>query len=106
MFVLGGANSSVCPAGYLPLNTAEACTSAAAVAGKAYGGSGMYSFNPAGCFWHMITGSVYYNANTTGVASSSARSLCAGAAARAHAPTHTQTITYIHAHAHAHRRAH
>ncbi len=80
VFALGGASSAACPASYGRLDTADACASAAAVAGKAFGGSGAYSYYPAGCFWHTITGSVYYNARATGAANYYAQPLCAGAA--------------------------
>ena len=76
-FALGGASSTACPASYGRLHTGDACASAA---GKAFGGSGAYSYYPAGCFWHSGTGSVYYNTHVAGAANYYAQPLCAGAA--------------------------
>ena len=79
-FALGGASSNVCPAGLLRLDTADACASAAAIANKTNGGSGAYSYYPAGCFWHTVTGSAFYNTHATGAANYYAQPVCAGAA--------------------------
>ncbi len=74
------------------LATADACTSAAAVAGTAYSEAGAYSYYPAGCFWHTITDSVYFNTHPTGAGNYYAQPLCAGAPrSPAHMPTHTHT---------------
>jgi hypothetical protein len=54
--------------------------SAAAIAGKAFGGAVLYTYYPAGCFWHSAAGSVYYNAHPTGAANYYAQPVCAGAA--------------------------
>jgi hypothetical protein len=96
-FALGGTSRSACPTSYVRLATADACTSAAAVAGTAYGGSGVYSCYPAGCFWHTITDSVYYNAHPTGAANYYAQPLCAGAAPipRTHADAHTHVFVRL-----------
>ena len=88
---MGGASSTACPASYSRLDSGDACESAAAIAGKAYGGNGAYSYYPAGCFWHTASGSVYYNTHPTGAANYYAQPLCAGAArSLAHMPR-TQT---------------
>ena len=91
-FALGGTSRSVCPTGYVRLATADACTSAAAVAGTAYSEAAAYSYYPAGCFWHTITDSVYFNTHPTGAANYYAQPLCAGAA---RAYTHTFPRTHM-----------
>jgi hypothetical protein len=78
-FALGRSSEAACPASYFPLSSGDACKSAAGAANRTYGGSGIYSYYPAGCYWHTITGSVYYNSNATGVADVYAKPLCAGA---------------------------
>jgi hypothetical protein len=75
---LGRASSVACPASYLPLNTADACKSAAGVANKTYGDSGAYY--PAGCYYHTVNGGVYFSTDATGVANYFAQPLCASAA--------------------------
>jgi hypothetical protein len=60
------------------LVTAGACKSAADAASKAFGGSVAYSYYPYGCYWHTVTGSVYYNTNASGAANFYAQPLCAG----------------------------
>jgi hypothetical protein len=73
--------TDACPASYsLLLKTADACKGAAGAASREYGGSGTYAYYPYGCFWHSVTGSVYYNKNATGAANFYAQPLCAGAA--------------------------
>ena len=79
-FALGNASSSTCPTSYVPLTNEDACASAAAIAGKASGDSGPYSYYPAGCYWHRVTDKVYYNSDATGAANYYAQPLCAGAA--------------------------
>ena len=79
-FALGGARSNVCPAGFLRLDTADACASAAAIAIKTYGGSGASPGLPAGCYWVTLGSAIYYNAHATGAANVYAQPLCAGAA--------------------------
>jgi hypothetical protein len=82
-FLLGGTEvtTDACPASYsLLLKTADACKGAAGAASREYAGSGTYAYYPYGCFWHSVTGSVYYNKNATGAANSYAKPLCAGAA--------------------------
>ncbi len=81
-FASSSASRNVCPAGFLRLGTADACASAAAVAGEAYyeAYSGTYSYYPAGCFWHTASGGFYYNTHPTGAANFYAQPLCAGAA--------------------------
>ncbi len=79
-FALGNASSSTCPASYVPLTNEDACASAAAIANSKYGDPGAYSYYPAGCYWHRVTGTVYYNTDATGAANYYAQPLCAGAA--------------------------
>jgi hypothetical protein len=79
-FTLGGGSRNFCSAGFFRLGTADACQSAAAVAGIGFGGSGAYAYYPAGCYWHTITDLVYFNAHATGAASYFSQPLCAGAA--------------------------
>jgi hypothetical protein len=42
-----------------------------------------YSYYPNGCYWHTVTGSVYYNTNAAGAANFYAQPLCAGTALEA-----------------------
>jgi hypothetical protein len=86
-FALGDTRSTACSASYGKLVTAAACQTAAGAARITYGGSGTYSSYPYGCYWHAISGSVYFNANASGAANFYARPLCAGAA-----PTSTPVL--------------
>ena len=79
-FALGTNGGTACPASYARLGTADACKSAADAASKTYGGNVAYSFYPYGCYWHTVSGSVYYNSNASGAANFYAQPLCAGAA--------------------------
>ena len=73
-------NSSVCPPTFFPLDYDAACMSAASLANKTYGGSLSLEAYPAGCFWHTVDGSVYFNAKgASGTVNSFALQLCAGA---------------------------
>ena len=78
-FALASISTTACPASYALLDTADACKSAAAAASTTYGGSGTLAYYPYGCYWHTITGSVYYNANPAGAGSVFSQPLCAGA---------------------------
>jgi len=86
-FALGSTSSTACPASYGKLVMAGACETAAGAVGLKYGGSGAYSSYPYGCYWHTITGSVYYNSNAAGAANVFAQALCSGAA-----PTSTPAL--------------
>ena len=79
-FALGGASANVCPASFFRLDTEAACASAAAIAGKAFGGSVTLSGLPGGCYWVTLGSTVYYNTHATGAANVYAQLLCAGAA--------------------------
>ncbi len=79
-FALGSPSSTTCPASYARLDIEDACKSAADAASKAFGGSVAHSYHPYGCYWHTVTGSVYYNTNAAGAADAFAQPLCAGAA--------------------------
>jgi hypothetical protein len=79
-FKLGSPSSTTCPASYARLDTAAACKSAADAATGAFGGNVALSYYPYGCYWHTVTGSVYYNTNAAGAANFYAQPLCAGAA--------------------------
>ncbi len=85
-FTLGDASkvalvlSASCPKSYSYVSTAGACVSAAAVANRTYVGSVAFSYFPQGCFWHTVTGGVYYNTYIAGTANTFAQPLCAGAA--------------------------
>ena len=79
-FALGSTSSTACPASYGKLVMAGACETAAGAVGLKYGGSGAFSSSPYGCYWHTITGSVYYNSNAAGAANRFAQPLCSGAA--------------------------
>jgi hypothetical protein len=79
-FALRGANSTACPAGYLPLDTMQACVVAAAAANGTSPDLVTYSYYPAGCFWHTFTGKIYFNGDTAGAANSFAQPLCTGVA--------------------------
>ena len=52
--------------------------------GGKYGGNVAYSYYPYGCYWHTVTGSVYYNSDPAGAPNVFAQPLCAGAALHAH----------------------
>jgi hypothetical protein len=83
---LGISGSYACPAGFLPVNTAEACKSAAAIANRTYKWQASQA-SPLGCTWNSNTGLVYYTTDTTmltGEANYFAFLLCAGAARSAH----------------------
>jgi hypothetical protein len=89
-FALGNASSNRCPTSYLWLDIEDACKRAADpdIANSTYGGSGAYSYYPAGCYWHTVTGGFYYNTHATGGSNYYAQPLCAGApdpAPQAHA---------------------
>jgi hypothetical protein len=88
-FALGATSSKTCPASYALLDTADACKSAASASSKAFGGDVAYSYYPYGCYWHTITGSVYFNSNLVGAANRFAQPLCAGAALPARTPRRT-----------------
>jgi hypothetical protein len=83
-FVLGS-NSSVCPSGFFPLDYEKACRRAAVIANKPYRGSLSDALKPAymaGCYWHTVDGSIYFNAKVAGAPGSVdpfALQLCAGA---------------------------
>jgi hypothetical protein len=92
-----GSNSSACPSGFFPLDYEKACRRAAeqAVPNKPYGGSlsgdDLKAAYMAGCYWHTVDGSVYFNdkpASAPGSVDSFALQLCAGAPipARRYAP--------------------
>jgi hypothetical protein len=83
-FALGSTSGTACPASYIPPDTAGACKSAADAASRAYN-IVAYSHYPHGCYWHTITGGVYYNSNAFGAANGFAQPLCAGE------PTHERT---------------
>ena len=85
-FALGTTSGTACPASYARLDTAVACKSAADAARKAYTDVA-YLHYPYGCYWHTITGSVYYNSNASGAANFYAQPLCAGAALLTHINT-------------------
>jgi hypothetical protein len=77
-FALGTTSSTACPASYALLDTFDACKSAAGAASKTYTVAA-HTYYPYGCYWHTITGSVYYNANAAGAGNVYAQPLCAGA---------------------------
>jgi hypothetical protein len=79
-FALGGASRRGCPTSYVRLITEDACASAALIGGMTFGDAAASSYYPAGCFWHTITGSVYFNPHATGGLNYYAQPLCAGAA--------------------------
>ena len=83
-----GSNSSSCPLGFFPLDYEKACRRAAeqVVPNKPYGGSlsgvDLKAAYMAGCYWHTVDGSVYFNAEVASAAASVdsfALQLCAGA---------------------------
>jgi hypothetical protein len=90
-----GSNTSACPSGFFPLDYEKACQRAAVIANKPYGGSlsgkGLKDAYMAGCYWHTIDGSVYFNdkpASAPDRVDPFALQLCAGAPipARRYAP--------------------
>jgi hypothetical protein len=60
-FALGVAGSNACPSSYSRLGTEDMCKSAAAIAGKRFGGSAASSYYPSGCYWHTTLYGVYFN---------------------------------------------
>ena len=81
-FTIGGTDGDGCPPSYSRLTTEAACLSLAAIAGASmYGGSDEYSYYPAGCFRHTVSGKFYWNTHGSGASSSFAQPLCAGAPA-------------------------
>ena len=60
-FALGIAGSDACPPSYSRLGTEDMCKSAAAIAGKPFGGSAASSYYPSGCYWHTTLNGVYFN---------------------------------------------
>jgi hypothetical protein len=71
----------------LRLKTEAACESLAAIAGASlgsnagadmYAGSDEYSYYPAGCFRHTVSGKFYWNTHGSGANNSFAQPLCAG----------------------------
>ncbi len=79
-FALGGASTNACPASYGRVATPDACASAAAVAGKVYGGIVTLPGLPAGCLWVTLGSTIFCNTHATGAANVYAQPLCAGAA--------------------------
>ena len=83
-FENSGTNTNNCPQNYSRLTTKEGCASLAATAGASmYAGSDEYSYYPAGCFRHTISGKFYWNTHDRGANNSFAQPVCAGAP---HAP--------------------
>ena len=89
-FAIGGTDSAGCPRNSFRLETEAACESLAAIAGSSlgaiagadmYAGRDEYSYYPAGCFRHTVTGKFYWNKNESGANNSFAQPLCAGAPA-------------------------
>jgi hypothetical protein len=89
-FAIGGANSDGCPQNYSPIETEAACASLADIAGASladigganiymYAGSEEFSYYPAGCFRHTVSGKFYWNTHESGANNSFAQPLCAGA---------------------------
>ncbi len=114
-FALGNTSSILCPMNYRRLDEEKECESAAGIGGKVYGEHRAYSYYPAGCFWHTITGSVYFNADPDGVPNYYAKPLCAGAAGilrgvRIHVccgrRTSTEEACLVVIHKHTHPRTH
>ena len=84
-FAIGGTNSDNCPQNYSRLETEEACASLAAISGaNMYAGSEEYTYYPAGCFRHTVSGNFYWNTHTVGKNNSFAQPLCAGAPHASH----------------------
>jgi hypothetical protein len=82
-FEIGGTNSNDCPQNYSPLETEAACKSLAAIAGVSMDvNSQEYSFYPARCFRHTVSGKFHWNTHESGASNSFAQPLCAGAPAR------------------------
>ena len=79
-FEIGGTNSTGCPTNYDGLKTEQACKSLAAIAGASMdANSDEYTYYPAGCFRHTVSGKFYWNTHGSGASNSFAQPLCAGA---------------------------
>ncbi len=77
--MIGGTNSDGCPSTFFRIETEAACETLAAIAGaNMYAGSEEYSYYPIGCFWHTVSGKVYWNTHVSGASNSFAKPLCAG----------------------------
>ncbi len=82
-YVLGNADTNVCPAGYYKITKAATCEAAAAAVGKPYGGGFSQAIRPSGCFLDTSTSKVDFNPNAIGAAASTAQPLCLFGAPRA-----------------------
>ena len=78
-----GSTGGVCPPPSFRLDYEKACERAAVVASKNYVPSLTsegYPGYPAGCYWHTVDGSVYFNAKgAIATVNPFARQICAGA---------------------------
>ena len=86
-FEIGSTNTKDCAPIYSRLTTEEACKSLADIAGASlaivstdmYDGSAEYSYYPAGCFRHTVSGKFYWNTHGSGASNLFVQPLCAGA---------------------------
>ncbi len=73
----GAAGSNACPAGSVRIETADACRTAVAAAGKTVGSpfGQTNPYTPRGCFY--LTNIAFFNGHAAGAGTSAARLLCA-----------------------------
>ena len=82
--------STSCPAGSYVITDVTQCQSAAATAGKGWGGSYSYSNAPRGCYGAAASSNVVLNTHPTGGANPDLQLLCAIGTGPALARAHTQ----------------
>ncbi len=77
----GAVNSNACPAGSVRIETEAACRTAAAAAGRAWGGAHIDATDPRGCFYYIGTNYAFFNAHAVGAGYPEGQLLCAAAGA-------------------------
>jgi hypothetical protein len=79
-YAWGEDGSNQCPTSYYAIDTAAACESAAAAAGKAYLGSETDTHDPSGCYFYQGKAGFYFNDDAVGAGDRGKQLLCSGAA--------------------------
>ncbi len=94
-YVSGAAGSNECPAGSVRIETAAACGTAAAAAGKTAGSPFVAndSIFPRGCYHTTSSNAAYFNTHAVGAGLSYAQLLCAALAATTGAPLRRRRCT-------------
>ena len=76
-YLSGAAGSNACPAGSGRIETEAACRSAAAFAGKTFGGVVTWSKYPRGCYYETTYDDAFFNIHAVGAGESARQLLCA-----------------------------